>query len=394
MTYDSGTFRLTNPGNVGKIALTVGLIGLAAGAAGFAVNPERFFYAYLTAFAYWVSLALGALFFTMLHHLTGAMWSVVIRKIAEAVASVLPWMFLLCIPFLLGIPYLYEWSHADVVAVDHLLQKKAAFLNIPFFVIRTIVYFAIWSVISYFLVRASRAQDRGHTEAMQMRMRRVSAIGMILFALSTTYAGYDWLMSLEPHWFSTIFGVYYFAGGLLGVIALLIVIALFLRRQNVLKDVITVEHYHDLGKLMFGFTIFWTYIGFSQYFLIWYANLPEENFWYLNRWVGSWKAISMIILFGHFVIPFCVLLFRAVKRSFTGLALIAGWILLMHWVDMYWLVLPTLLKEGAQMSWMDVSTMAGIGGLFFFFFWRQFSRDPLVPVSDPKLSASIGFTNM
>jgi len=188
--------------------------------------------------------------------------------------------------------------------------------------------------------------------------------------------------------------VYYFAGGLLGVIALLTVISLYLRRRNILKDVITVEHYHDLGKLMFAFTIFWTYIGFSQYFLIWYANLPEENFWYLNRWVGSWKVISMIILWGHFAFPFTYLLFRAAKRNFTSLAFIATWILFMHWIDMYWLVLPTLLKSGAQISWMDISTTVGMGGMFFFFFWRWFSRVPLVPVNDPKLAASISFTNM
>jgi hypothetical protein len=200
-------------------------------------------------------------------------------------------------------------------------------------------------------------------------------------------------MSLNPHWFSTIFGVYFFAGGLLSVIAFMTLIALALRRKGILTETITVEHYHDLGKLLFAFTVFWTYIGFSQYFLIWYGNVPEETVWYLARWEGSWKFVSMVILFGHFVLPFIALLFRFTKRTPTSLWIIASWILLMHWVDMYWLVYPTLLEKGASITWIEPATMLFVGGLFLWAFWGRFARNPLVPVNDPKLAGSINHVN-
>jgi hypothetical protein len=305
----------------------------------------------------------------------------------------LPYMAALFIPALVGMHTLYHWSHPEAVMHDPLLLAKSGYLNPTFFTIRTVFFFGIWSLLAIKLHGLSLKQDKGDTQAIGDAMRRTSAWGMLLFAVTVTYAGYDWLMSLNPHWFSTIFGVYFFAGGLLSVIAFMTLVALALRRKGILAETITVEHYHDLGKLLFAFTVFWTYIGFSQYFLIWYGNVPEETVWYLARWEGSWKFVSMVILFGHFVLPFIALLFRFTKRTPTSLWIIASWILLMHWVDMYWLVYPTLLEKGASITWIEPATMLFVGGLFLWAFWGRFARNPLVPVNDPKLAGSINHVN-
>ncbi len=200
-------------------------------------------------------------------------------------------------------------------------------------------------------------------------------------------------MSLDAHWFSTIFGVYIFSGAFLAVMSFLIIVGIYQRKHGVLADVITVEHYHDMAKLMFGFIIFWAYMAFSQYFLIWYANIPEENYWYLYRWENSWRYWSLIIIFGHFVIPFLGLITRAAKRSTKFLAFMCTWILVMHWFDLYWLVMPTHHQDGIHFSWMDITTLLGVGGIFVWYFWRRYSAHPLVPVKDPGLQASLEFTN-
>lgn len=394
MKFDAKTYRITEGGKVGQIALTVGVVGLALAAIGFFTDREHFFFAYLTAFTFWVTISLGALFFTMLQHLTGASWSIVLRRIAENLMAPLPWMFLLFIPILFGMHDLYHWSHADVVANDALLQKKAGYLNTTFFSIRAVIYFLVWSGLAHLLYKTSISQDSGHREEHWKKMKAISAPGMIIFAITTTLAGFDWLMSLEPHWYSTIFGVYFFCGGLWAVLAVLALMMSFLQKQGILKSEITVEHYHDVGKLMFAFTIFWTYIGFSQYFLQWYANIPEETIWYLDRWVGSWKAVSMIILFGHFVLPFTVLIFRGVKRSPKLLFILGFYFLAMHWVDHYWMAFPTLYADGAHFSWIDIATVAGIGGVFVWAFWSKLVKNPIIPVADPKLGESLNFKNM
>lgn len=393
MQFNSQTFRISEPGKFGTVAIAMAALGLILSVVGYLVDAPRFFHAYLTAFVFWTSLGLGALFFTMLHHLVGAKWSVVIRRISESVMITLPFMSLLFIPALLGIHTLYHWSHEDALAHDHLLQMKEPYLNTTFFIIRSIIFLGIWSFLSLRLYRYSLAQDGGHTQELGDKMRRTSAWGMLLFAVTITYAAYDWLMSIDPHWYSTIFGVYFFAGSLLSLVALLTLLSLALQRKNILRNTITVEHYHDLGKLLFAFTIFWTYIGFSQYFLIWYGNIPEETIWYLKRWEGSWKAVSLLILFGHFVLPFVALLFRLTKRTPAALMLLTIWILVMHWVDMYWLVYPEFLPNGASFSWLEPATMLLVGGAFLWAFWTRLTSNPLVPVADPKLADSINHVN-
>ena len=397
MEFSRETFQITDRGTFGTRALMVGLVALVVSAIGWWLDSPRFYHAYLVAYVFWVSLALCAMFFVMLHHLANAQWSVVIRRISEALMAPIPLLAILFIPLIFGMPDLYEWARPDVVATDHMLQTKAPWLNQTFFIIRTAVYFIIWSWLAHRLYNLSVASDKGLTREQLHAMRKTSAYGMLLFSLTITFAGFDWLMSLNAHWYSTIYGVCYFAGGLLGLVNLLIVLTMWLRRKGVLRQEITAEHYHDLGKLMFGFIIFWAYVSFSQYLLIWYANIPEETVWYLNRWEGSWQTVSMVMLFGQFAVPFCVMIFRGIKRSLGLLTGVAVWLLAMHWVNMYWLVLPTYTHHhglhGAHFSWMDLTTMLALGGLFFWAFWAKFVTKPVVPVGDPKLTLSIEHVN-
>jgi len=390
-THDS--FVLTDHALFKKPALILGIIGLVAAISGYFVDQKQFFFSYLTAYVFWMSLIWGAMFFSFLHHLTGADWSIVLRRILETVLMVLPVMAILIIPVLLGIHDLYHWSHTDVVAGDPVLLKKSVYLNPLFFSLRTALYFLIWFLLARTLYKTSLAQDQAFNPMQIARMKRVSAPGMILFALTITFASFDWLMSLEAHWYSTIFGVYIFGGSLLAILAFLVLFGLYLRRKNILVNTITVEHYHDIGKFLFAFIIFWGYIGFSQYFLIWYANIPEETVWYLARWHGSWKIITMTIVFGHFVIPFVLLMPRAIKRNFRWLKIIAIWIAIMHWVDIYWVAMPSLHVEGFLFSWMDAAAFIGIGGIFLWYFLHRFAINPLVPLNDPRLDISIHMKN-
>ena len=341
MNLNTDTYRLSDKGSFGTRALIAGVAGLAVSAVGWYLDAPRFYHAYLVAFTYWVSLALGALFFTMLHHLTGATWSTVLRRLSESLTASLPLMAIFSFPILFGSHDLYHWTHAEAIAHDPMLAAKSGYLNMTFFIIRLVVYFVVWSWLAHRLYRLSVAMETGNVAENQAKLRSTSAYGMVIFAFTITLAGFDWLMSLDPHWYSTIFGVYYFAGGLLGVVCLLTVLSLWLRGKGVLKGLVSHEHYHDLGKLIFGFIIFWAYIGFSQYLLIWYADIPEETVWYLDRWEGSWKTVSLLILFGHFAVPFVVMVFRNVKRMLGLLGFMAVWLLVMHWVDLYWLILPT-----------------------------------------------------
>jgi len=393
MQFDPRTYKLTDSGNLGPAALVIGVIGLVLSAVGYFVDARQFFHSYLTGYFFWLSLALGGLFFTMLHHIVGARWSVVLRRISENIMCVLPIMALFAVPLLFGIGELFHWSHSDAVAGDHLLQGKAGYLNTTFFIIRLVAYFVVWIVLTLMLNKISLKQDLGHQPSFTKKMRVISAPGIILFALTVTFASFDWLMSLDPHWYSTIFGVYIFAGSLLGMLSLMTVMVLYLGKNGILDKEITVEHYHDLGKLMFAFIIFWGYMAFSQYFLIWYGNIPEETVWFLHRWESSWKTVSLIIVFGHFVIPFFLLFPRGTKRNPKMLTIIALWILIMHFIDLYWLVLPTLHPHGVHVSWMDITAVIGPGGIFIWYLWRKTAARPLLPVGDPNLEASKRFVN-
>ncbi len=394
MRFDESTYRITESGIFGRLALIAGMLGLALSAAGYFADSAQFFHSYLVAFVFWLTIALGGLFFTMLNHLVDAKWSIVLRRLGEAFMAVVPIMAIFAIPVLLGIKELFHWSHPEIVAEDEILQGKSAFLNTGFFIARMIIYFVVWSLLSYWLYRKSLKQDSEHSDVLVKRIRRVSAPGMILFALTITFASFDWLMSLDAHWYSTIFGVYVFSGCFLGFLAVLTLVLLQMQSSGVLAKEVTSEHHHDLGKLMFAFVIFWGYMAFSQYFLIWYGNIPEETIWFLHRWENSWKGFSLLLVFGQFVIPFFFLFPQPVKRNVTALKIVSVWLILMHWVDLYWVVMPSLHHHGVHLSWIDAATMLGIGGVFMFVFWNKLTAHPLLPVKDPGLEESMHFHNI
>lgn len=389
MKFDAQTYRLTDKGNFGNIMLIIGIIGMILSFIGWFSDSRQFYFSYLTAFVFWITIAWGGLFFVMLHHLVSANWSVVIRRFGESISMVIPFMAILFIPLLFGLKELYLWMNPETVAGDQLLLGKSGYLNLDFFVIRLIAYFLIWTVLAYLLNKLSLKQNKAPSFEITKKMRIVSAPGMILFALTLTFASFDWLMSLDAHWYSTIFGVYIFSGSFLALISIITLMIIRLQSNGVLTEAITKEHYHDLGKWMFAFTIFWGYMAFSQYFLIWYGNIPEETIWFLHRWESSWKTVSLLIVFGHFGIPFFVLFPQMAKKNKIVMTIMTVWILLMHWVDIYWIVMPTLHPHGVHFSWLDLTTLIGIGGIFLYIFWRLFTAHPLVPVGDPDLEKSI-----
>jgi hypothetical protein len=376
-----------------KAWLIAAIIGGVFSLLGFFIDSSAFFFSYLTAFVFWTSIGLGGLFFTMLHHISGSVWSTVLRRLMESIMQVLPIMAVLFIPIIFGIADLYHWSHPDVMVADALLQKKSPFLNVPFFLIRTLFYFVVWFLLGHFLYKISIQQDQEFNPAQIIRLRKISAPGIILFALTITFAAFDWLMSLDAHWYSTIFGVYIYSGSFLSAIAFIVITAQAVRKKGFLQNTITTEHFHDLGKLMLAFTIFWGYMAFSQYFLIWYANIPEETIWYFHRWQGSWKYITMTLVFGHFLIPFLGLMTRASKRNLTYLKYMSFWILLMHYFDIYWIVMPVKYAHGFHFSWIDIATLVGVGGIFLWYMWSKFWGKALVPVKDPHLDESIRFVS-
>jgi hypothetical protein len=406
MTFDSKTYRLSGAEGPGRIAGIVGLICLALSAVGYFMaggdghaapvaagahhgsNPGQFFQSYLNAFTFWVTLGLGGLFATVVHHLVRATWSVVMRRMYEAMMMTLPILAIFFLPIAIGGMDLYHWSND----AGELLDKKRAWLNPEFFYIRAGVYFAIWFVLGRLLYRASLQQDEDGSEALNIRMRRISAPGLILFALTTTFAAFDWLMSLNYHWFSTIFGIYVFAGAYLSCTAFTVLVTMYLRKHKVMTEQITEEHYHDMGKWMFAFVVFWSYIAFSQFFLIWYANLPEETIFFKAR-SGEWLPVSIALGVVHFVIPFFFLLSSLPKRKPIMLVIAGAWILAVHWFDHFWLIAPNFQVGGFHFHWLDVTCWLGIGGIFFWYFWRKYTSNALVPLSDPRLDASVKFAN-
>lgn len=386
---DTQNYTFTDKGRFGIIALGVGIVGVILTVIGAFSDAHLFFASWLTGFAFWTTLVLGALFFVMLQHATGAVWSVAVRRVPEAISMTLPLLLLCFIPLILGLHDLFHWTHAEEVASDHLLQWKSPYLNSSFFIIRGLVFFAIWIGLAWMLNRYSLAQDADGNPARTVSLRKLSAGGIFLFAFSITFAAFDWLMSLEPHWYSTIFGVYVFIGGFLASIAMLVLIFQWMKGKGILNETVTTEHYHDFGRLLFAFTVFWAYIGGSQYYLIWYANIPEETVWYLTRWENGWKTVSMLLIIGHFIVPFITLIFYRLKRVAGVLKLIAALIVVMHFVDMFWLVMPTFSPEGVHVSWMHFTAVIGIGGLVLGLFWMRYTKHRAVPVLDPKLEDSI-----
>lgn len=392
MKFDNKTYMLLETGSFAQKALIAGVVGLLLSAVGAFMDHAQFFQAYLTAFTFFTTISLGGLFFVLIHHVTGAYWGVVMRRVAENLAYTLPLMGILMIPLFFGMHDLFHWTHLDDphVAHDKILQWKAPYLNTTFFFIRNVLFFVIWSWLAHSLRALSLSQDTGNAESL-VKMRRKAAAGTVLFSITVTLFAFDWLMSLDPHWYSTIFGVYVFSGGFLTALALLSILANLLR-SNGAGEIITAEHTHDLGKFLFAFTAWWAYIGGAQYFLIWYGNIPEETIWFIHRWEHGWKGVSLFLVLFHFIVPFIVLAFRAVKRVPVLIVSISGMMLFMHYVDHFWMINPTFNDHHFQISWMHPATLLGIGGLFVWWLFVNMGKDPVIAIGDPKLQKSIDHT--
>ena len=371
----------------------IALVSWIASVAGYFLSPERFFQSYLFSFLAVMFVPLGAMFFLMTGYLTGAAWNVTMRRIAENLMVAIPAGFLLFVPVLFGIHNLYLWANADAVSHDAILKLKTGWLNPTAFSIRAFVYILIWSVIAWRIHANSTRQDKTRSVEQMHAISRWSAPGLVITFLTVTLAAFDWSMSLDPHWYSTIFGIYCYAGGGLMFICVWTLICLWFRDNNILRHTIRIEHYHDLGKWMFAMVIFWAYIAFSQYLLIWYANLPEETVWFRNRFEGSWSWISAAILFGHFVIPFLILLPRASKRNFKVLRFMAVWLIFFQLLDWYWQVLPTFNRGGIMLHWLDLATLFAVASTMGLVFWHRMREHALIPVGDPRLEQSLEFQN-
>jgi len=359
-------------------------VGLAAG---FTMDPARFHQSYLVAFLLAFSVVIGSLFFVIVQHLTGAAWSVTVRRIAENIAASFPVVAVLFVPVALGVAYTYSWS-------THPVHGKETYLSNQWFYIRAAILFVAWSLLALKLNSNSKAQDETKDRKYTNSSGVISPPGMLFVFVGGTLASFDWVMSLDPHWYSTIFGIYFLSGSVWGFYAIMILIALTLRKSGILENTINGEHYHDLGKWMFAHTVFWAYIAFSQYMLIWYANLPEETVFFQRRLVGSWKMWSAILILGHFIVPFFILMSRAAKRNLKLLQVMAVWVVFMQWFDLYWLVMPTFNKDGASLHWMDlvavVATLSTVG----LEFWRRMGHSKIVAIGDPEFEKGLEFQNV
>jgi len=369
----------------------VAVVAAAASAFGFFRDREQFAFSYLVSFAFFLSLSLAGLFFVMLQHLTRAGWSVAVRRVAESMGMTVPAFVILFLPVALGIHDLYHWSHADVMEHDALLRHKEPFLNSTFFLVRAAVYFVVWGVLARYFYVTSVRQDQSRDPRLTVVMQRRSAPGMVLFAFTLTFMSFDWIMSLDPHWYSTIFGVYIFSGSALAGFAVIFLVVRGVQGAGYLRDIVRLDHYRDLGRLLFAFTVFWAYIAFSQYFLIWYGNIPEETVFFVDRLEGSWRAVTMVLAAGHFGVPFLLLMSRWTKNKPAIIGLMAVWILVMHYLDVYWLIMPVLHREGVRLNWMDFACMGTVGAVFLALLIRQLGSRPLVPVGDPRLAESLRF---
>ena len=392
---------LTEMGSLGprlfRPALGVGLVALA-GAVFLGISEgdhlRHFSFSWLVAFAYFLAISLGALIFLPIQYITRASWSVVIRRLAEVMAMALPFMIVLALPVLLNLGQVYDWASEHPLHITpELAAHKAPFLNPTFFLVRWVIYFAIWTWLASFFWRTSRRQDTTRDTSLTLRMENRSGPAIVLFALTCSGAGMDLLMTLDPAWFSTIFGVYFFAGGFVTFYAVLTLATMGLQRSGRLTGVVSMEHFHDYGKLMFAFTFFWAYIAFSQYLLYWYANIPEETVWYLLRQQGAWGQIGLLLALGTFVLPFVGLISRFAKRNRALLAFWAVWICVMQWFNLYWVAMPVFSPDSVPLSLLDVLSFLAVGGLWLAIVVKLASIGSLVPVGDPRLEESLSFEN-
>lgn len=385
------TDSLQFPSNldVTKTCYAFGIVGLIASFVGYFLNEKQFFFSYLTSFTFFTSIALASLILVMIHHITKSSWGTVLRRIPESFISNLWIWAIFMLPVLFGMTSLYKWTSPDYVMGDPIMEGKIPYLNTPFFVIRQFLYFAIWGFLGYKLHKVSVQMDETNDWGLTKLLQKISAPGILLFSLTIAFASFDWLMSLDAHWFSTMFGVYFFAMSFQALFPVLILFVFWLHRKGILENTIQKAHLYDLGAWFFGFTVFYAYIAFSQFLLIYYANIPEETLWFYHRMEGSWAVVTYMLLFGRFVIPFILLLNRDTKHNHKLLMFTSILVLAMHIIELHWIVMPIIDYHGVSISWLDFATFIGLGGIFFGLFFKTFKKNNMVPVNDPTLQDSL-----
>jgi hypothetical protein len=385
-TYTASGTPLPGMKQFGMIA---GVLGVVLAVAGYFMSgADRFFQAYLVAYTFWMGVILGSMALTMVQYLTGGVWGIILRRPFEAAMRTLPVMTVLFIPIILGMHSLYEWSHEGITQTDALIAAKAPYLNTPFFLGRQAFYFLVWNVIAFLLTKWSAEHDKTGDPALIDKLSKLSGAGLLIYGLTVTFAMTDWTMSVNPHWFSTIWGMLYAGGQGLSAFAFGIITLAMLGSVSPLDRVLTKHHFHDLGKFLFAFLMLWAYLSFSQLIIIWSANIPEEIPHYLNRWENSNKYLSVFIIVGHFILPYALLLSRDLKRNIGKLRLIATWILMARVADYYWHVMPEFHK-GLSISLLDVALPLALGGVFISLFVSNLSGRSLLPVNDPALDKAL-----
>ena len=373
-----------NPPDLGKFrryTLIVGVVALVLFLIGMIGNHEAFHQAYLFAFTFWLGISVGSLALLMLQHLTSGGWGFVIRRVLEASTRVLPLMAVLFLPILVGAHYVYPWTHTEEAVK---LGDKTKYLNLTFFAIRAVISLGSWLVLAFLLNRWSLAQDRTGDPYYTKRMRSLSGPGMVLLIFTVTFASVDWYMSLEPEWFSTIYGFIYVAAWTVSALAFVIATMAILVKHEPLNRIVVPLHFHDHGKLLLALVMLWSYFAFSQFLIIWSGNLPEEIGWYTRRMHGVWGALIIGVVILHFALPFLLLLSRSLKRDPRKLIIVAVMILVMRVIDLLWMIEPAFSHERFHVSWMHPVGLIAIGGLWLAMFARELARRPLIPLNDPQ----------
>jgi len=381
------TFNPPNVSTFQRRALIVGAVFLVALIAGVFLDRRRFFQSYLIGWTFWTGIAVGSIALLMLQHMTGGGWGLVIRRVLEAATRTLPFMAILFVPIIIGSGYLYPWRNHEELTEHPAVQLKASYLNLGFFTVRAVIYFGVWLTLVFLLNRWSLAQDRTADNRYTKNMRVLSGPGMVALIFTITFASIDWYMSLEPEWFSTIYGFIYVAAWSLSALALVIFVLARLSRDEPMRRIVAPLHFHDLGKLLLALVMLWAYFAYSQYLIIWSGNLPEEITWYTSRTRGAWGAIVVTVAILHFAVPFLFLLSRELKRSPGKLVMVAGLILVMRMVDLIWMLAPAFKEH--RWFWLDVIALIGFGGLWLTLFTWQLSQRPLIPINDPQFDSVV-----
>jgi hypothetical protein len=378
-------------GRLQRLALIGGIVCSVVSLLAFLTGPANFFRAYLVGFIFCLGLALGGLAFLMLQYLTGGAWGLVIRRILEAAARTLPVVLILFIPVLAGMGSIYPWVHTELIQnaeVREIIEHKHAYLNVPFFIGRAAFFFAVWLGMTFLLSRWGRELDETRDPGIIRKLQDVSGPGLVLYGLTITFAAVDWVMSIDPAWYSTIFGLLLMAGEGLSAMAFTIAVAAYLAGRGE-TAIYQPRHFHDLGKLLLTLIMLWAYFSFSQFLIIWSGNLPEEIPWYLKRFQGGWGIVGLSLVLLHFAFPFAVLLSRDLKRNYRKLVVIAALVMVMRLVDLVWLVAPQYGHIAISQIWVYVLLPLGLGGIWLWYFIRQLESRPLVPVGDPNLEQAI-----